>query len=476
MNTAILQQAVERYKELSLQECFDPVNLDSRPNKKQQEIFNDIGLVQFRWVVAGNQSGKSSTPAREIAWLLTGTHPTWKRPDHWGDEPLLILIAGQDRKMMEIEIWGKKILPFLKADEWREAKQGGSLQYVEHRQTKNKIVFISHSDSSEKNRKHMQGYVAHYVWLDEMPSSIKILEELQRRVDARRGYFIATFTPKFRSEEIRRVVESASLPLAKIYKMSKLDNPLYADRIQEELDKLDGYPESMKNAILYGDWYIGDSAVYHFDYESMVEQPDGYHPGWRHVEASDPALKSKFGFTLWAENPVNSIWYCVKAEYIEGIQDPESIFLEVMKRTAGYNIVRRISDPHEAWYIGTASVKKVTYVTPYDKNSRKGELIKNLQTALGRTIKIAPWCKDLISEFETCQWSETAVDKIINASTYHLLDSAQYFVDCKPTSEVKSVVKPWHQELREAHTREKAVAAFQQKVKMSRGSKWTRRW
>jgi phage terminase large subunit-like protein len=475
-NPELILAAVTRYKELALMECFDASNLESRPTDKQQEVFNDIGKIQYRWVVAGNQAGKSSLAAREISWIVTDKHPFWKRPIEWGTEALLIIVVGQDRKMMELELWSKKIKPFLNPAEWKEIRQGGSLQYVESRINSNRIVFISHNDSSEKNRIHMQGYVAHYVWLDELPSSIRIFEELQRRVDARKGYFLATFTPKFRNEEIKRVVESGTPPIAKIYKMSKLDNPLYADRREEEMKKLDGYPESYKNSILYGDWYIGDSSVYFFDHSSMVETPPDYSVGWRHVESSDPALQSKFGFTLWAECPANGIWYLVKAEYIEGIQVPEDIFNEVMKKTAGYNIVRRISDPHEAWYINTARSKGINYLTPFDKNSRKGELIKNLQSALGGDIRIAPWCNLFINEIETCQWSEGATTgRIVNSSRYHLLDSAQYFVDCRPADTVQFIVKPWYQELREGHAKRKKAEFLARKATRSRRSKWAGR-
>ena len=47
-------------------------------------------------------------------------------------------------------------------------------------------------------------------------------------------------------------------------------------------------------------------------------------------------------------------------------------------------------------------------------------------------IRIAPHCEDLINEFTDCRWSDRAENKIINSSSYHLLDSAQYFADLIP--------------------------------------------
>lgn len=216
----------------------------------------------------------------------------------------------------------------------------------------------------------------------------------------------------------------------------------------------------------------GDSMVYSFDSEVHVQAPVDYSPGWRHVESSDPALQSKFGFTLWAESPINGKWYCVKAEYIEGVFAPEDILDVVLKKTEGYNIVRRIADPHEAWYINTAAKRGIKYVSPYDKNSRKAELIKNTQAALGNTILIAPWCSDLKNEFAICQWSEKAEAKIVNSSKFHLLDSTQYFVDCKPTPTKIYENKTWHQELREGNQVRKKQEALQIKLRVKNRKFW----
>lgn len=462
--------AMQRLQRLQLVSSFDAAVPESRPTPAQQEIFDDIGVVQFRAVIAGNQSGKSSVAAREIAWIVTDTHPTWIRPKEWGDEPLLILIAGQDRKQMEIELWTKKLKPFLDMSEWREARVGGVLNFVEHRKAQHKIVFLSHNDSSDKNRQHMQGYVAHYVWLDEMPRDIKILEELQQRVASRRGYFIVTFTPKIRNEAIRKVVDALEFPIGKRYRLTKLDNPLYAERKHEEIKKLEGYSDSYRNTVLYGDWFVGDSAVYQFDYaSSVVEEILGYGASWRHVVSVDPALKSKCGFTLWAEDPTDGTWYLVNDAYIENKLNVDDLLAEVNLRIRHLNIVRRISDPHESWFIGQAAKHKQAYMYPYDKSNRKGELIKNLQLAISMgKIKIASWCETFVDEIQSCQFSETS-DRIINSSKYHTLDASQYFVDLMPPYDESQRVLPWYLELRKKNAERKDREQAVKKIDKSSG-------
>jgi len=467
--------AYNRLRSLKLQSCFDAADLNSRPNPKQQTIFSDIGKVQYRYVVAGNQSGKSSVAARELAWVITDTHPTWKRPEKWKNVPLKCLVAGQDKRMIELELWNAKIRPLLpNPADWKEVRTGNQLQHVENRNTGDQIIFVSHSDSSENARKHLQGYVCNYVWLDEMPGSFKILEELQRRVDAREGYFLATFTPKFKNAEIKRVVEAADGTIAKKYMMSKLDNPLYAERIESEIRKLDGYSEAYKRTVLYGEWTTGDDAVYDFDETTMLSHlPEHYSTSWRHVESVDPALKRKFGLTLWAEDPRSGVWYCVRSDYIEGILDPLKVYAKVMEITRGYNIVRRVCDPHESWYLGTASAQgtKPAYLTPYAKNNnRKGDLIKGLQTALscGRIRLVPGLSKDLITELQECRWSETAENKIVNASSYHLLDTAQYFVDLIPSGVTPVEDKSWSQQLLEGNQKRLELQEKNKKLQMQR--------
>jgi phage terminase large subunit-like protein len=457
-------RALERKKLVSAFDAFRP---DTRANKRQEEILRDIGQIKYRYVVAGNQSGKSQLAAREIAWMLTDTHPYWTRPEEWGEEPMLILIAGQDLTMMATELWAKKLAPFLDRSEWRPEKQGNTLKKVVNRRTGDQIVFLSHSDGSEKNRKHMQGYTAHYVWLDEMPTNTAILEELQLRVQSKKGYLLATFTPKFRNDKIRRIVDGCEAPYSRKYKMSKFDNPIFADAFEEEMSRLAGFSEAERRTILYGDWSTGDNAVYHFDYEKMTVDslPAHYHAGWRHTESVDPALRSKCGYTLWAEDPNTGIWYLVNDQYVQGDAslDPEQLFHIIQKRSNNHNIVRRISDSM-AYYTSVAAKYGVGYMIPHSKNNRKDELIKGLQVGLSSgKVKIGRWCGTFIDEIQSCQFQEDT-DKIINSSSYHTLDCAQYFCDNVPIYEPDKAALPWQTMLHQAHQRNLQQISEQQNL------------
>jgi phage terminase large subunit-like protein len=424
--------ALKRLHVMELAERFDPNVEGSKPTPQQEEILRDQSTL-FRYVVAGNRSGKSLIGAREVAWHFTNTHPYFTRPPEWGDGPLMILVIGRVGEQIDSELWNNKIKKYLLPGTYREVRASQSLQRVENLENGNRIIFISHHNANEAREK-AQAYTAHVVWVDEMPASISLITEIQLRIIANGGRFIATFTPLIRNDEIRAMIDSSDGIRSKKYKLSMLDNPLFRDRQEEALAAVAGASPEERAARLFGDWYMGSASVYDFRPDlHEAAPPQSYSRAWRHVLSVDPAVSGKLGMTIWAEDPSKNVWYCVYEAYLQGIQAPSDIVLEVEDRAKGYNIVRRIYDPHEAWYQGAAAKLGFTYMGVYKKNERKHELIKNLQQGLtdGR-VKIAPWCVLIKGEFVGCQRAEGEAGKIINASKYHLLDSAQYFVDNVP--------------------------------------------
>lgn len=458
----LLLAAMEKLEKLRRQECFDPANPDSKPTVAQQQVIDDISSHKIQIVRAGNQSGKSAVSARILSWFLTETHPKWKRPERWGQEPLLALVCGRTGKQIEESLL-PKIRSYLEPGTYKEVRIGNIIQRLEL-DNGNRIVFQS-LENPNMARERIQSYVAHFVWLDELPPTVDILNELLIRIQARDGHFIASFTPLVRNVKVQKFVDGLTEPLAKTYRFKMLDNPLYADPIRqaEILSSMSHLPEHIRNSRLYGEWMSDDNAVFYFDYNTMVELPSGYSPLWRHVESVDPAVKSALGYTLWAEDPQSGVWYCIKADYIKGVYVPTELVQAVAKLSSGVNIVRRISDPHESWYIHTAASMGINYSTVYDKNSRKAELIKNFQEGLGSQLRIAPTAELLIEEITSARWSDTRDGKIASGSDYHLLDSSQYFLDVKPKRETSPQVGlSWQAALYQAHTDRKKTEAIKQ--------------
>lgn len=424
-----LAVALRRAHRLELRDCFDPFKPESRPNVRQLEILKNMAECLFSWVLGGNQSGKSQLGGRVVAWFFKRDHPYMDIDKLWPDEPIVIIVVGRVHNQVE-ELWDKKIKPFLDVSEWKENRQGGTLQYVVNPKNGSKIIFATHG--SPETREKLQSYSAMLVWLDEMTDSLGILEELQRRVMAKRGRMLLTATPKIRAEAVKRFIEAPTAH-SKVYRISMLDNPIYDDRRAEILSQIEGLPEAQRNTILYGDWYVGELAVFNFDPSVHYEDPPGYGARWPHVVCVDPAASGLMGFTLWAAPDKNAHrWWCVKAEYIRG-GAPSDLVELVETKCANHNVIYRVFDSHEAWFSNQAAKMKIFYRGVPKKRDRKKEMIANLNQAFANgRIRIGSNCIDLASELSTAQWSETVEDKIVAASSYHLADCAQYFVDMMP--------------------------------------------
>lgn len=443
----LLAAALRHMASIERREAFDPNDSESRPTGAQQAVIYDFGKIPVQWIVAGNQSGKTQTCARIVTWVLERCHPNWTKPKEWGDEPLLIIVCGRTGKQIEESLL-PRIISYLEPGSYKQVRVGNMTQRLEMT-SGDRIVFQS-LENPNIARERLQSYTAHLAWIDEMPPTDAIVAELLRAVQAKGGYLLASFTPLVENLDIRKRVDAAIPPYSRKYQFAMMDNPVYQDpeKRAKILSELAVLPESIRNTRLYGDWSASESAVYAYDPANMSPTvPSTYSRSWRHVEAIDPALKSAAGLGIFAEDPKTGKWYLVHSEEIRGIHDPEELLNTVERKTNVYNIVKRISDPHEVWYIQLAARRGMKYVGVYKKNSRKGELIKQLQLKLGTVLFIPPHNTEFVDQLVGCKWSDSDNERIISASSKHLLDMAQYFCDNIPKYEGLAHQMNWQDKL-----------------------------
>jgi len=492
---------IERAVKMALMnQAFNPNVLESRATSKQDEVLRDV-WSRHKYVIAGNQSGKSSLKARDIAWKFTETHPYWQRPNNkrcmnklcgstefdiisvegdtanaiydckkckskwmdWRGEKLSMLIGSKTGQLTQ-ELWEEKLEPYLYGTKYKVNRQGGIIKSVINEDPTssgygNKILFFSH-DNSKLAAKRVQSLTLHDVWLDELPDDWKLIEELHRRVDARRAQFCATFTPKTPNPEVRRIIEESDPEIVATYRFGMLDNPAYANRREEMQKSLNGMTEAQKNCILYGDWLDGDEKVFIFSKsENVVEQIEGYSVSWSHVLAVDPAMSSKIGWSLAVWSPNESRWYVLRSGYIKpnDKEDPEMLIGKVERMISKYNVIRRIYDPHEKWWARTAKRRfNVTYIPVPKKKERKADLVKELVAAIsGRKWLFVGDQKHCYDEIHRAEWHPDK-DHVIKGSTHlHILDSLQYLWDLLPpnveSTEVgvtrdQAILKAWQEE------------------------------
>jgi len=464
---------------------FNPIFMGIKVGDTRQEHVYDIMVdsdTHLYTLANGLVTHNTTIGGREISWLIEDKHPYIKRNDIAKNKPLTILVLGQVGEQIESNLWREKIKPFLTPGTFKEVRIGNALQRVEFKDTSDRIIFISHHNASEA-RKTTQGYDAQYVWVDEMPNSLSLIAELQMRVMADKGRLLITFTPLLRNVDIKNWVEQETETKAK-FKFNTLDNPIFKGREKEILAEFDQYPESERNARLYGDWYAGDLSVYELDFNKhIVDLPAEYSRTWDHIEAVDPAASGTMGYILLAQSPLQRCWYVVKSKYIKGAAATD-LLDKLYVESAPYNIIKRVSDPHEVWFIKEASKRDIFYLGVYNKTQRKAELIKNVQHKLTEgALKICKDCTEIQQELVSAQWSETANDKIENSTKYHTLDALQYALDVLPIE--KKVTRYVHSDPLVAHdmelrdqNKERKKAEFKaMKIKNAKGrAKWQKRF
>lgn len=441
--------------------CIDPFKPSSRPSEQQLEVLKEVSKYLV-YLVAGNQFGKSQIGARILAWKFEENHPYWRRPNKhqcfskecdshnvhcidfdmneyecrdcgrqwvdWGDEPLTLLVAGRVMKQVE-ELWEKKIRPFLgvEGQDFKVRKDGGALSSIINLRNGNKIIFFTH-DKAEQSREKVQSFVAHHVWLDEMPSSHKYIEEFQRRVDARRGQFLATFTPKAPNPIIRQMADNVDETIGIKFKYGKLDNPIYRNRKEQEIAKVATLPEAERNCILYGDWMDSSDAVFHYDDETVIPRPDHYSRTWAHTYIIDPASGGKTGYCIIGIDPISKIPAIVESGYLKVDGNIDRYVSDILTKLNQYNIVRKIYDPEANWFVTQMNkYQNYGWMAAYKKDKTK--LIMNLKSKLeGKELLIFEGQVELLNEFKEAEWDDnpSRFGKIKNSTKFHICDASQY--------------------------------------------------
>ncbi len=422
-----------------------------------------------------HNSGKSSTGAKAFATMFREDGITWTRPPEW-TEPLQLYVLGRTSKQVEESLHRRIIGQVFEPDAIREVRQGGALQKVINKHNGNTILYFSHHNTNQAQQA-VQSFTGHAAWCDELPLSERIIEELSKRVMINGGPTLLTFTPKVPNPGVKHFLDSLPERLAMTVRLNMLENPAIDDEEKQvQLDTAKVMGEAMMNTILHGDWLVGERGVYNYSPNCVRELPSHYSPAWRHVESSDPAAASEHGLIVAAEDPATGHWYIIRSDYIK-TKNPMETLQEVLRRTSGINIVRRIYDSASTWYQQIAAAQGINYMPVYKKSDRKLDMIAATNQALGLNLFIAPWCTDLVDELQSAQWSEVNPTKISHAHDYHLTDALNYFVDNRPKYEGNQVdyKKTWDQQIREYNQQKAQTQQTQSRVKRTAwGRPWTR--
>jgi hypothetical protein len=160
---------------------------------------------------------------------------------------------------------------------------------------------------------------------------------------------------------------------------------------------------------------------------------------------------------IFAEDPHTGNWYLMRCWYLT-IAEPNALVQKVIELSSNYNIVKRVVDSgYSSWFREIAKLHGLSFSYPIDKtHSRKMELIKQLQFALGGRLYIVDGedTSIFVDEVTSCHWADSEQAKIAKASRFHVLDMAQYFIDCMPKFEGITPPQNWWTPIRQAQEEE----------------------
>lgn len=423
-----LEQEEKRYR-------FDPTKRGSRPTPAQQEIIDAFVSYTYEnvWCMGGNQSGKTQTCAYLIAHILMEDLPNWQRRPQW-TAPLQIIWAVRNGKHVEGSLW-RKCKPFIPIGKYKEDRQGGQLQRVVM-DNGNELIFLIYTNINEATEA-AQSYTANFVFIDELPSKAKLIEELQNRVLVNKGILVAAFTPKKPAPEVRRIIENADARFNMVYRIKSLDNPSLDERAKQlQVAKAAQYGE-MGAAILDGHWVDTNDGVFYLNEKRIIKQVPYYYnkSEWIHYLSEDPAFNSGFGLVVAAQDPITEDWYVVRATELKGasVECPSIAVESVLNYTQDLKIVKRFADPAALGYIREArkmGVKHSGGVNKLAEDLWYG--VDLIQEMIGRTIFITPDAQPLLDELADYRTSPDDPTKIIHRKKYHMIDAFRYLVTQLP--------------------------------------------
>lgn len=470
--------AARQLQSEAIYERYIPTIPGSRPTAVQQTIIDDFFNRQFRhaYILGGNQSGKTQLMCYLAAHCLLEVLPAFKRRSEWGKEPLLILFLSQNSKQIEDSIV-RKMRPFFIDADIREIRIGGALQRIVNKKNNNSIVFFTYHNINEC-RAAVQSFTAHYVFLDELPTSASLIEEAQTRLVKNEGQFVAAFTPKIPVPEVKRLIEFAPPEFTKWYKMSFLDNPSVSQESKEaQLKNAMVHGASKARTILYGDWAPDSNSVFFIDDTLIYKNAPPRYSSYAYV-GLDPANTSGFGVVVILYDSHNKIYVvdyaCVlRGEVIKCNTDAVQ-WLKQYILSKYEKIAKIVVDPAAAGF--KHELRKLTgfaSVSPAKTHEYFWKSIEHIQNMLHRTLFLGHSdTQELYDELMSYTRSENNPEVVSNRRRFHLIDALRYVATyLPPVSQASHVDQPIDPQiavinlLREEQTEKKKSVL--QKIKMN---------
>lgn len=311
--------------------------LYSQPCVGKQAAFH-ASHADSRWIVAGNQSGKTTAGAREVAWFATGTHPA--RDDI--PVPSIGWVITLDRTFVE-EVLLPAVLYWIPKQYIRKIQRGDSIQV--HLTNGSRIVFRTYGQGWMK----FQGAKIHYAWFDEECPSL-VYDETMVRLLAYKGPHWVTMTPlQGKTWVYQRIISKRhefSTDQLEIFSWKTTENTsLDADRVETVFGRM---PAEIRAARMSGDFVDLEGLVWkQFDERVHLVNEFKLQPHWPVVVGMDYGYRHPFAAVFLAVDDAGRtiVWKTYRraerllAQHARSILE---VFLEYAPHLVDQSVARRV--------------------------------------------------------------------------------------------------------------------------------------
>lgn len=297
---------------------------------KHHEFFEAGKKYRTRLFVAGNQVGKSTSAAVEIACHMTGIYPSWwdgirfERPvSGWivGKNTALVTQTIQPNLLGPVNAFGtgliaKECLDLATLTDVKRASSPISTFRVKHISGGYSTCAFK---SGEQGRESFQAATLDFVWCDE-EVPYDVFNECAVRLMVRKGIMLYSFSPlKGTSEVIKafsvdgNFVEGAVGNDAYIVRCSMYDaKHIDAGTIEDIKNRT---PPFLRDARILGIPSLGAGAIYPVPESEFVVPSFPIPKHWKRMFGMDVGAKTA---AVWlAQNPDNNQWHAYQEYYRE---------------------------------------------------------------------------------------------------------------------------------------------------------------
>ena len=250
------------------------------PYPKQREFFKLGATYPERMFFAGNQIGKTTAGAFEVACHMTGMYPDWWQGRRWGKatkgwvcgkssqvvrdvqqkqlcgEPGVDALLGTG--MIPKECFSEKPSPARGIDSFMDTI---SVRHVSGGTS------IAKLKTYEQGWEKFQGDTVDWFWCDEEPD-MRIYMECLTRIAHTDGMGFTTFTPLAGATELVRRFRNEESKKRAMLTMTIDDVPWSDEKKAEHIAR---YPAYLRGAKLYGVPMMGEGAVFDCPEDSLRE-------------------------------------------------------------------------------------------------------------------------------------------------------------------------------------------------------------